>query len=80
MIWPILIAAVLMLGGCSAVGKLTPEQTTAMIKAFSDAGCGGKIDVGLGAATGQLGGEGHATLELHGECPQKTLPIGASNP
>ncbi len=55
--------------GCNTVSKMTPEQTQATLKAFYDAGCGGKVDLDAGAASGQLGGEAHIALGIHGSCP-----------
>jgi hypothetical protein len=72
LILSVLLSSCFVLCGCASAGqRLTPEQITGLVKAFSDAGCGGRIDVDAGAGAGQMGGEAHATLGLHGECPKK---------
>lgn len=61
----------LALGGCatSGTGNLTPDQVHQLVVDFHNAGCGGRVDLDAGAATGQVGGEAHVQLGLHGECP-----------
>lgn len=57
------------LSACATGAKLTPAQSHQMFIDWRDAGCGGRVDIEAGAAAGQLGGEVHANLGLHGECP-----------
>lgn len=66
--------AALALSGCMTGGKLTPEVAHQLITDFHSAGCGGSVDLKAGAATGQLGGEGHISLDLRGECPVGDAP------
>lgn len=65
------LALALALPGCASPGGsgLTPDQVRQLAKDFHDAGCGGRFDLDAGAATGQVGGEAHVQLGLHGECP-----------
>lgn len=69
----VILAVCLALAGCAAP-KLNADQATTLIRAFHEAGCGGRVDIDLGAGTGQLGGEGHANVNLHGECPVGDFP------
>lgn len=64
----------LSLSGCMTASKLTPETAHQLMSDFHNAGCGGSVDLNAGAAAGQLGGEGHITLSLHGECPVGDKP------
>lgn len=67
------LASALALSGC-ATAKLTPAEAHQLAVDFHDAGCGGRFDLDAGAAGGQMGGEAHLTLGLHGECPASTIP------
>ena len=70
----LLVASGGVLSGCAGSGqRLSPEQITGLVRAFHEAGCGGRVDVEAGAGTGQLGGQAHANIGLHGECPQRPL-------
>lgn len=69
----VILCAALALSGC-ATTKLTPDQAHQLITDFHNAGCGGKVDLVAGAAAGQLGGEAHINLEMHGECPVGDIP------
>lgn len=70
----ILLVAAMALAGCATGVKLSPEQTHQLMVDFHNAGCGGRVDLDAGAATGQVGGEAHISLGLHGECPAGIPP------
>lgn len=63
------LAAAVSLSACATGSKLTPAQAHQMFTDFKEAGCGGDVAIDAGAAGGQLGGEAHASIGLHGKCP-----------
>lgn len=67
----LILASCVALASCATAGPggLTPDQVHQLVSDFHNAGCGGRVDLDAGAATGQVGGEAHVQLGLHGECP-----------
>lgn len=73
----VLALCVLPLAGCmttGAVAKLTPEQMHTLITDFHNAGCGGSVDVDIGASGTGTGIEAHNRLQLRGSCPVGDIP------
>lgn len=82
MIRPIAIAAACVaLSGCmtGAVQKLTPDQMHVLITDFHNAGCGGSVDVDIGASGTGTGIEAHNRLQLKGSCPVGDVPARPSS-
>lgn len=69
----LLSLAALSLSGC-ATAKLTPEQIHQLFVDFKDAGCKGSAGFDVGASTGQLGGEAHASARANGDCDPANAP------
>jgi hypothetical protein len=71
----LILAGSLALSGCATPGaKLSPEQIHQLFVDFRDAGCKGSAGFDIGAGTGQLGGEAHATARASGDCDPANAP------
>ena len=65
--------AALTLSGCAT--RMTPAETSDLIRTLHEAGCGGTIVVDIRAGSGQLGGSGSAQFTANGSCAPGGAPV-----
>lgn len=74
------LVAAASVSGCGAIPKPTPEPLSVTVNALAaaarEAGCTINFSLGVGGATGQLGGGFHAENTLSGGCdPTKVMTL-----